>query len=186
MPPGGIALEHVEQQLCELATHLAAATCRFLVLLAHFDRREGWRSWGCRGTAQWLSWRCGMGRGTAREHVRVARALEQLPVTRTEFAGGRLSFSKVRALSRVAVPETEQELVQIAKKGTASHVERIVRGCRRADAADDPKQQRARCFARWRREEDGTITITARLDAPDGELVVAAIKAARRPAAIAG
>ena len=75
-------LERLEAQICELAGHLAAATCRFLVLLADFDARQGWASWEMASCAAWLSWKCQMSAGTAREHVRVARTLRDLPVIR--------------------------------------------------------------------------------------------------------
>ena len=99
-----VPLERLEAQLCEVAGHLAAATCRFLVLLAEFDERRGWASWEVGSCAAWLSWRCQMSSGTAREHVRVARALRDLPVIRGEFAAARLSYVKVRALTRIATP----------------------------------------------------------------------------------
>ena len=79
-PPDPVSLERLEAQICELAGHLTAATCRFLVLLADFDARRGWASWEMNSCAQWLSWKCQMSSGTAREHVRVARALRDLPV----------------------------------------------------------------------------------------------------------
>ena len=97
-------LERLEAQICELAGHLAAATCRFLVLLGDFDARRGWASWEMTSCAQWLSWKCQMSSGTAREHVRVARALRDLPVIRARFAAARLSYAKVRALTRIATP----------------------------------------------------------------------------------
>ncbi len=93
-PPGPVPLERLEAQICELAGHLAAATCRFLVLLGDFDARRGWASWEMNSCAEWLSWKCQMGSGTAREHVRVARALRDLPVIRAEFGAGRLSYAK--------------------------------------------------------------------------------------------
>src|SRR5690349_23109888 len=95
--PRPVPLERVEAQICELAGHLAAATCRFLVLLADFDARRGWASWEMNSCAQWLSWKCQLSSGTAREHVRVARALRDLPVIRARFAAARLSYAKVRA-----------------------------------------------------------------------------------------
>jgi hypothetical protein len=73
--PEAVPLERVEAESCELAGHLAAATCRFLVLLGDFDARRGWASWEMTSCAAWLSWKCQMSSGTAREHVRVARAL---------------------------------------------------------------------------------------------------------------
>src|SRR6266702_7002446 len=102
--PARVPLERLEAQICELAGHLAAATCRFLVLLADFDARRGWASWEMSSCAAWLSWKCQMTAGAAREHVRVARALRDLPVIRGEFGAGRLSYAKVRALTRIAAP----------------------------------------------------------------------------------
>jgi hypothetical protein len=102
--PASVPLERLEAQICELAGHLAAATCRFLVLLGDFDARRGWASWEMTSCAAWLSWKCQMSSGTAREHVRVARALRELPVIRGEFGAGRLSYAKVRALTRIAAP----------------------------------------------------------------------------------
>jgi len=99
-PPERVPLERLEAQICELAGHLTAATCRFLVLLADFDARRGWASWEMNSCAAWLSWKCQMSSGTAREHVRVARALQDLPVIRAEFAAARLSYAKVRPRPR--------------------------------------------------------------------------------------
>ena len=112
--PARVPLERLEAQICELAGHLAAATCRFLVLLADFDARRGWASWEMGSCAQWLSWKCQMSSGTAREHVRVARALRDLPVIRARFAAAKLSYAKVRALTRIAAPATEAGLAELA------------------------------------------------------------------------
>ncbi|WP_219418315.1 HNH endonuclease signature motif containing protein [Pseudonocardia nigra] len=91
----------VETELLGLAGHIAAAQCRFLQLLAEFDRRDGWAGPGLRSCAHWLSWRAGMSRRTAAEHVRVAHALERLPRITEAFAAGRISYSKVRAITRI-------------------------------------------------------------------------------------
>ena len=123
-------LERLEAQICELAGHLAAATCRFLVLLADFDARRGWASWEMSSCAAWLSWKCQMSSGTAREHVRVARALRDLPVIRAEFAAGRLSYAKVRALTRIATPATEEGLAEMAGPMTGNQLERFARAHR--------------------------------------------------------
>src|SRR6201981_1509575 len=112
VPLDPVPLERVEAEICELAGHLAAATCRFLVLLGDFDARRGWASWEMTSCAAWLSWKCQMSSGTAREHVRVARALRELPVIRAEFGAGRLSYAKVRALTRIATPATEAGLAE--------------------------------------------------------------------------
>ena len=122
--PTSVPLERLEAQICELAGHLAAATCRFLVLLGDFDARRGWASWEMTSCAAWLSWKCQMSSGTAREHVRVARALRDLPVIRGEFGAGRLSYAKVRALTRIATPATEADLAELAGPMTGNQLER--------------------------------------------------------------
>src|SRR5207244_12826524 len=88
---------------------------------------------GFRACAAWLSWRVGFAPGAAREHVRVARALGTLPRLSHALARGELSYAKVRELTRVATPETEERLLAVGRAGTAAHVERIVRGWRRMD-----------------------------------------------------
>jgi len=123
--PPQVPLERLEAQICELAGHLAAATFRFLVLLADFDARRGWASWEMTSCAAWLSWKCQMSSGTAREHVRVARALRDLPVIRAEFAAARLSYAKVRALTRIATPQNEAGLAELAGPMTGNQLERF-------------------------------------------------------------
>ena len=135
-PPGAVPLERLEAQICELAGHLTAATCRFLVLLADFDARRGWASWEMNSCAQWLSWKCQMSSGTAREHG-VARALRDLPVIRGEFAAARLSYAKVRALTRIATPDTDRGLAEIAGPMTGNQLERFARAHRQVSHADD-------------------------------------------------
>ena len=117
----------IEQELLALNANLNAATCRFLVLAREFDRRLAWADWGMRSMAHWLGWKCGIGPVAAREQMRVAHALVDLPETAAAFSGGRISYSKVRALSRVATRETEGFFLNIAEHGTAGHLERIVR-----------------------------------------------------------
>ena len=133
-PLGAVPLERLEAQICELAGHLTAATCRFLILLADFDARRGWASWEMNSCAQWLSWKCQMSSGAAREHVRVARALRDLPVIRDEFAAGRLFYAKVRALTRIATPDTD--------RGLAAHGHRSGHPCRDTRARPAVRTQR--------------------------------------------
>ena len=103
------------------------AEYRWLELVAEYDRRAGHETWGCRTIAHWLSWHCGLDMRSAREKVRVAHALEELPLVAEQFAAGRLSYSKVRAITRVATPANEEQLVMYAQHTTAAQVERIVR-----------------------------------------------------------
>ena len=170
-------LERVEAQICELAGHLAAATCRFLVLLADFDARRGWASWAMGSCAQWLSWKCQMSSGTAREHVRVARALRDLPAIRARFAAARLSYAKVRALTRIATPATEAGLAELAGPMTANQLERFARAHRQVTRADDAAARVRRRLV-WRFEEDGSLSGTFRLPPLQGAVLLRALRAA--------
>jgi len=172
-----VPLERLEAQICELAGHLAAATCRFLVLLGDFDAHRGWASWDMHSCAQWLSWKCQMTPGTAREHVRVARALRDLPVIRAEFGAGWLSYAKVRALTRIATPETEAGLAEIAGPMTGSQLERFARAHRRVRSADDAAARVRRRLA-WRFDEDGSLAGTFRLPPLAGAVLLKALRAA--------
>ncbi len=175
--PAQVPLERLEAQICELAGHLTAATCRFLVLLGDFDDRRGWATWDMTSCAAWLSWKCQMSSGTAREHVRVARALRDLPVIRGEFAAGRLSYAKVRALTRIATPENEAGLAEIAGPMTGNQLERFARAHRQVSQADDAAAQVRRRLA-WRVEEDGSLAGTFRLPPLQAAVLLKALRAA--------
>jgi len=175
--PAPVPLELVEAQICELAGHLAAATCRFLVLLGDFDARRGWAEWEMTSCAAWLSWKCQMSSGTAREHVRVARALRDLPVIRGEFGAGRLSYAKVRALTRIATPNTEAGLAEIAGPMTGNQLERFTRAHRQVSSADDAAARVQRRLV-WRVEDDGSLAGTFRLPPLQGAVLLKALRAA--------
>jgi len=117
----------LEDQITELAAHIHAATFRLLELVREYDECEGWGGKGLISCAHWLNWKCGIGVGAAREKVRVAHALKDLPQISLEFRHGRVSYSKVRAMTRVATAKNEDYLLMIARHGTAVHVERLVR-----------------------------------------------------------
>src|SRR5438270_13852024 len=123
-------LERLGDEIAKLSAHLDAATARLLDLIREFDLHAGWNH-GFRSCAHWLNWRVGLDLGAARERVRVARVLGTLPLLARALAKGELCYAKVRALTRVATPETEARLLAVGRAGTADRVERIVRGWRR-------------------------------------------------------
>lgn len=106
-----------------MAGQINAANDRFLKLIAEFDRREGWAGFGIRSCAHWLNWKCSIGLTAAREKVRTARALDGLPGINAGFGKGELSFSKVRAMTRVATELNEPFLLMVAEYSTAQHME---------------------------------------------------------------
>ncbi len=140
------SVDALGDRIAELAARIAAATGELLGLIREFDARNGWE--GFASCAEWLSWRTGLAPGAAREHVRVARALAELPLLRDALGRGAVSYSKVRAVTRVATPETEQALLDAALAGTAAHVEQIVRTWRRVDRATDAAEDAQRHASR--------------------------------------
>jgi len=151
---------------------------RMLDVLAEFDRRRVWDSWGCASPQQWLGWKCSLGYVAATERLRVARALTTLPVIRDRLAQGKLSFSKVRELTRIATPETDACLAEIAECATAAQVAKMAKALRKRTASDAARQVESRGL-RWETDDaDGSMIITLRLPTETGQAVIAAINAA--------
>ncbi len=178
---GTLPLVDLADEITTLAGHLNAANYRWLKLIAEFDRRQGWVDWATQSCAHWLNWKCGIDLGAAREKVRVAHALAGLPKISEAMQQGQLSYSKVRALTRVADANTEDCLLQVALHGTAGHVEKLVRQYRHAqDAAElsrEASQQKNRnCTYFW--DDDGSLVLKARLPAEVGALVLKALELA--------
>src|SRR5271156_1102007 len=174
-------LAELEAQITELAGQLNAAQYRWLMLVAEFDRRKGWSDGQLHSCAHWLNFKCGLNLGAAREKVRVAHALSGLPKIAASMARGELSYSKVRAVTRVACAATEDTLLMVARHGTAHHVERLVRGYRRAQEAEElsreAQQHTNRALHYWF-AEDGSLVLRGRLPAVAGALLIKALDAA--------
>jgi 5-methylcytosine-specific restriction endonuclease McrA len=174
-------LDRLGDEIAELSAHLDAATARLLSLIREFDARGGWNT-GFRSCAEWLGWRVGLNKGAAREWVRVARALGTLPRLTEALSRGELSYSKVRALTRVATTETEARLLAIGRAGTAEHVERVVQGWRqvdrRAEARKAVRQHEGRGLQIYE-DEDGMMVVRGRLTPEAGALLRRALEAGR-------
>jgi hypothetical protein len=183
--------EEVKDGVTTWAGRVAAGEARLLAYIGELDERRAWAVDGILSCVHWLSWRLGMGRNAAGERVRVARALRQLPQIAEAFADGRLSYSQVRAISRIATPDDEQDYIGMARHATGNQLERLVRGVQRARklrkqrladeaaAADgrEPEPERIRVSSRY--NDDGDLCITIKASATDGAVLLAAIEAAR-------
>ena len=148
-------------------------------MLREFDEREGW-SGGFRSCAHWLNWRAGIDLGAAREKVRVARALAALPRLSASMRRGEVSYAKVRALTRIATPASEEELLIFARAGTASHVEKLVRSMRLVDRVEAREREERRHEGRYLRaytDEDGMVVVSARLTQESGAALLRALDA---------
>jgi len=176
---GGVEAEPLGERIAELAAHIHAATYELLRMIAEFDRSGEWGAMGCVSTAHFLNWRIGLDLVTARQKVRVARALESLPAISDAFRLGQLSYSKVRALCRIATAGNDASLVTLAKASTASQLEKFVRGYRKADAGSENDrakvQQEQRCL-HYFTDDDGMLVVQARLTPDEGARFVKAIE----------
>ena len=156
----------LEAKITESWAFVNVATAQFLSWVGEYDRLKGYERHGLVSTAQWLNWQCGIGPVAGREKVRVARALENLPEVSAAFERGEISYSKVRAITRVATPANEFTLLNIALHGTASHVEKLVRKYRwtqRRDAGALAKSQHLNRELHSLFEHDDTFVLNARL-----------------------
>ena len=175
----------LEREITNLCAQINAASYRLLHLIAELDDVAPWGAWGLQSCAHWLNWRCGIGLNAAREKVRVAHALKDLPAISAAFENGQLSFSKVRALTRIAEPVNEPTLLELAHHATAAQVEKLVRAYRsvegQVDSLAEREQAKTSHTAReltYYHDDDGSLVIRARLPAEEGAVVIQALNAA--------
>jgi len=168
---------HLAEEALALCAHIRGAECRLIELIGKLDATDPWPSEepDC---AHWLAHHGGLDLVTAREKVRIARALDALPEMTSAFQSGELSYSKVRAITRIAEPDTESELVELAKHDTAENVVRIVRARRQADhlsvtgaALNAWKHRYLDCHS----AQDGSVVFEGRLPAELGALLLQAL-----------
>ena len=177
-----LAIDDLDRAIVDLSTRINVATYELLVLIREFDERAGWLKWGFEHCSDWLHWRCDLSVGAAREKVRVAHALKILPVVSGAFREGELSYSKVRALVRIASRDNEEALVKFALKTTAAKVEErcCELRCGTADSVIDANRAYASPVLTIRRNADrGTVSIAVELPLEAGELIDQALDKAR-------
>ena len=179
-------IDDLEEEIISLAQHMNQDEYRFLVMVREFDIRQGWRAYQFNNCAEWLNMKCGISPGTAREKVRVALALLDLPQCSEGFAKGELSYSKVRAMTRAANVFNEETLVDYALKATAHQVEEHCRRLRNADRRQSTPDARRAWQARSLKRTchpDGMMSIYVELPREQGELVMKALEMAMAAAA---
>ena len=173
-------IDDLEDAIVSLARQMDTTMYGYLQLVREFDERHGWKAYSFTDCAHWLSHRCAMTLQTASDHVRVARALKDLPQVCAGLADGSLSYSKVRALVRLANRDNEQALVEFAGKVTAATLETRIRELRNGESASIGAANRAhgarslhRCYG-----DDGTQKIEVVLPIETGEVVMQALEKA--------
>jgi hypothetical protein len=170
--------EELGQEIARLAAHIDAATHRMLQCIRGFDEAGGWCEQGAVSCAHWLAWRVGLDAGTAREKVRVARALGRLPAIDEAFRTAALSYAKVRALTRVATPQNEGRLLEMARVATAAQLERLCRGYRAVGASQGAPAAEERSVRR-RLLAGGMVRLELVLEPDEAELILRALQRAR-------
>jgi hypothetical protein len=171
-------VEELAREISSLSARLDAATHRLLQCIRQFDEAEGWNEQGAISCAHWLAWRVGLDTATAREKVRVARALGTLPAIDEALRLGRLSYAKVRALTRVATPNTEAKLLDMALVATGAQLERLCRGYRvvlEGERAPSP-EERSVCR---RQLPGGMVKLELVLEPDEADLILRAVDRAR-------
>jgi hypothetical protein len=179
----GVSNDQLADQIITWSGRIAAGEAQLLMLIAEFDRREAWGGVGLLSCAHWLAWRTGLAPGTARDRVRVARALAELPAVRNAYCAGRLSYSQVRAITRVATPDDQERWIDAARCSTAGQLERLVRGIRRArKLKEDPTDPE---LAAWHMrstrtyDDDGNAVFRIVLPAEQAAVLDAALEVVR-------
>ena len=175
------SLDQLEKDIISLSSHINATEYEFLVLVREFDLRQGWRAYHINNCAEWLNMKCGISPGTAREKIRVANALFDLTATSLAFQKGELSYSKARALTRIATPRNEEELLDYAIPATALQVEdhcRELRNVQRDTSTADANRLHQQRYLSRSLHGDGSMTISVELPKESGELVMKALELA--------
>jgi hypothetical protein len=179
-PMQNAAAVDLSERIGALAARIHTATAELVALSAQLDSGGAWADHGMRSCAHWLSVNIGVDVYTGAEMVRAGHALEQLPALRAAFAEGRISFDKIRAVTRVATPADDEVWVMVALHASGGQLARICRGVRLALEADDPRRALDPLLNRsvrvwWR--DDGMLELIAVLPKEDGAIVMAAIEA---------
>ena len=177
-----LPIDDLDRAIVKLSTRINAETYELLVLIRQFDERAGWLKWGLGNCAEWLHYRCDLSINAAREKIRVAHTLKTLPGISAAFSSGELSYSKVRAMTRVVGAHNEDELLLFALKTTTVRVEERCRElkCGTVDSSDSAQRAFAsRSLRISRNAERGTMSISIELPMETGELVQKALDKAR-------
>ncbi len=175
------SLDQLETDIISLSSHINSMEYEFLVLLREYDLRQGWKAYHFNNCAEWLNMKCGIATSTAREKIRVANALFDLPAMATSFQKGDLSFSKAKSLTRIATPLNEEHLLDFALKATASQVERHcqeLRNVQRETSIRDANRLHEQRYLSWSAHSDGSVTLSVELPKESADLVIKAIEKA--------
>ena len=174
-------IEELDDAIGKMSHTINAANYELMVLIREFDERAGWLKWSFKDGLNWLMWRCDLSTNAAREKLRMAHALKELPLISAAFSKGELSYTKVRALTRVATALNESELIEMAMRMSARHVEEHCkqrRNATRASTATALNAQQNRTFRVWHDQARGTVHFSVEMSVEEAELIEKAVEKA--------
>lgn len=181
-----VEIDELDKAIGKLNQSINASSYQLLLLIREFDERAGWAGWSFPDGVSWLKWRCDLGAGTAREKLRIAHALKELPLISGEFAAGKLSYSKVRVMTRVATSANESELIEMARRMTVCHLAEHCKQRSNASPSSTALAKNAhesRSYRVWHDQARGTVHVSLEIPVEEGELLEKAVeKAAVRSA----
>ena len=154
-----------------------SASAQTLAAVAEWDARELWKDDGATSMSSWLAARHALAWGTAREWVRVARALTELPAIAEAYAAGRLSWDQLRFLTKFATAETDALWALDAPAWSPAALYREALRHQRVRATDvaDARAMRS-LYLSWD-EDMRLLYLEGRLPAEQGAAVQAALEA---------
>lgn len=169
----------LREQVLAVGRRWSAAQHRLVELVVALDDSGEWAADGAATCAHWVAHALAIEVCTAREWLRIGKKLTVLPGIASSFAEGRLSYSKVRTLTRVATPEHEAELCAIALQVPAGRLgHALAAWLTRHETAEETeaRQQTARGLW-WRADPDGMVAGMFRLPPADATALTSAIDA---------
>ena len=175
------SLDQLEEDIISLSAHINAQEYEFLVLVREFDLRQGWKAYHFNHCAEWMNMKCGIAPSTAREKLRVANALFDLPLTSRAFQKGDLSYSKARSLTRILTPHNEEHHLDFAIAATAAQVDKHcleLRNVQREISIVDANRLHDHRYLSWSAHSDGSVTLSVELPKESADLVIKAIEKA--------
>ena len=164
-------------ELVDLGARFSRGQRELVRIAAALDESGEWALDGAKTCAHWIAEALDIEVCTAREWLRIGHALNELPLTDAAFASGDLSYSKIRAVTRIAEPENEAELVDIARRVAAGKLAAALAAWlarRETPEQTEERQQKATSLS-WKTDVDGMMLLSGRLTPADAALLTTSV-----------
>lgn len=166
----------IEDEINTVLASINAAQAQLCELIEEHEREGMWHdNDGVRSEAAYLTWRAGLMPWEANRYLQVSRKLAELPHLKASFSSGKLSLSQVASVASIAVPETDQELTELAENLSAHQLSTVTSYYRKVfKQGEDPGKRRE---VRFHYTEHGQMKMRSEMPADQGVVIERAIKA---------